>query len=154
MSLTGAVSHWLRKEPSGSITNWETLKMKFLNKYCPPARTTKKMEEEVILFYKYTSFSTDLPSMETLHLTNLQIVNASGLLTWKLFLLDIRGCPQTTHCLLNGESLHVISDAFEVNTLFSNYSSLMKVPVKGSRELVDNDKKAKDSPFPFIFLLL
>ncbi|GJU85552.1 retrovirus-related pol polyprotein from transposon TNT 1-94 [Tanacetum coccineum] len=45
MSLTGAASRWLRNEPSGLITNWETLKMKFLNKYCPPAPTTKKMEE-------------------------------------------------------------------------------------------------------------
>ncbi|GJS93482.1 hypothetical protein Tco_0800450 [Tanacetum coccineum] len=45
MSLTGAAIRWLRNEPSGSITNWETLKMKFLNKYCPLASTTKKMEE-------------------------------------------------------------------------------------------------------------
>ncbi|GKC22606.1 hypothetical protein Tco_1024756 [Tanacetum coccineum] len=57
MSLTGAASRWLRNKPSGSITNWETLKTKFLNKYCPPAHTAKKMEEinnfqqEVILFY-------------------------------------------------------------------------------------------------------
>ncbi|GJV55721.1 hypothetical protein Tco_1456726 [Tanacetum coccineum] len=45
MSLTRVASRWLRNEPSGSITNWETLKSKFLNKYCPPARTVKKMEE-------------------------------------------------------------------------------------------------------------
>ncbi|GJR45462.1 ribonuclease H-like domain-containing protein [Tanacetum coccineum] len=45
MSLTRAASRWLMNEPSGSITNWETLKTKFLNKYCLPARTTKKMEE-------------------------------------------------------------------------------------------------------------
>ncbi|GJX29491.1 retrovirus-related pol polyprotein from transposon TNT 1-94 [Tanacetum coccineum] len=45
MSLTGAASRWLRNEPSGSITNWEIVKTKFLNKFCPPARTTKKMEE-------------------------------------------------------------------------------------------------------------
>ncbi|GJZ05337.1 putative ribonuclease H-like domain-containing protein [Tanacetum coccineum] len=32
MSLTGAASCWLRNEPSGSSTNWETLKTKFLNK--------------------------------------------------------------------------------------------------------------------------
>ncbi|GJR14233.1 retrovirus-related pol polyprotein from transposon TNT 1-94 [Tanacetum coccineum] len=32
-------------KPSGSITTWEVLKTKFLNKYCPPARTAKKMEE-------------------------------------------------------------------------------------------------------------
>ncbi|GJY95116.1 hypothetical protein Tco_0511477 [Tanacetum coccineum] len=45
MSLTGAASHWLRNKPSGSITTWEDLKTKFLSKYCPPTRTTKKMEE-------------------------------------------------------------------------------------------------------------
>ncbi|GKA73184.1 reverse transcriptase domain-containing protein [Tanacetum coccineum] len=45
MSLTGAASRWLRNKPSGSIAAWEDLKIKFLSKYCPPARTTKKMEE-------------------------------------------------------------------------------------------------------------
>ncbi|GJR91236.1 hypothetical protein Tco_0215247 [Tanacetum coccineum] len=45
VSLTGAASRWLRNQPSGSITTWEFLKTKFLNKYCPPARTIKKMEE-------------------------------------------------------------------------------------------------------------
>nr|GFC08464.1 hypothetical protein [Tanacetum cinerariifolium] len=33
MSLTEAASHWLRNEPAGSITTWETLKEKFLSKY-------------------------------------------------------------------------------------------------------------------------
>ncbi|GJR69331.1 hypothetical protein Tco_0015396 [Tanacetum coccineum] len=45
VSLTGAASRWLRNQPAGSITTWEGLKTKFLNKYCPPARTAKKMEE-------------------------------------------------------------------------------------------------------------
>ncbi|GJU92575.1 putative reverse transcriptase domain-containing protein [Tanacetum coccineum] len=45
MSLTGAASHWLRNKPSGSIITWEDLKIKFLSKYCPPARTAKKIEE-------------------------------------------------------------------------------------------------------------
>ncbi|GKF32820.1 hypothetical protein Tco_0102618 [Tanacetum coccineum] len=45
MSLTGAASRWLRNKPSGSITTWEDLKIKFLSKYCPPARISKKMEE-------------------------------------------------------------------------------------------------------------
>ncbi|GJV29323.1 retrovirus-related pol polyprotein from transposon TNT 1-94 [Tanacetum coccineum] len=45
VSLTGAASRWLRNQPSGSITTWEALKTTFLNKYCPPARTAKKMEE-------------------------------------------------------------------------------------------------------------
>nr|GEV77227.1 hypothetical protein [Tanacetum cinerariifolium] len=45
MSLTGAASWWLRNKPYGSITTWEYLKTKFLRKYCPPARTAKKIEE-------------------------------------------------------------------------------------------------------------
>ncbi|GKD20851.1 hypothetical protein Tco_1222554 [Tanacetum coccineum] len=45
MSLTGAISRWLRNKPTGSITIWEDLKIKFLSKFCPPARTAKKMEE-------------------------------------------------------------------------------------------------------------
>nr|GEU36255.1 hypothetical protein [Tanacetum cinerariifolium] len=34
MSLIGAASRWLRNEPTGSITTWETFKEKFLSKYC------------------------------------------------------------------------------------------------------------------------
>ncbi|GKE54717.1 hypothetical protein Tco_1489873 [Tanacetum coccineum] len=45
MSLTGAISRWLRNKTTGSITTWDGLKTKFLNKYCPPARTAKKMEK-------------------------------------------------------------------------------------------------------------
>ncbi|GJY61616.1 zinc finger, CCHC-type containing protein [Tanacetum coccineum] len=45
ISLTGAASHWLRNEPTGLIKTWEDLKTKFLNKYCPPGQTAKKMEE-------------------------------------------------------------------------------------------------------------
>ncbi|GKE32991.1 reverse transcriptase domain-containing protein [Tanacetum coccineum] len=45
MSLTRAASRWLRNEPTGSITTWDGLKTKILNKYCPPARTAKKIEE-------------------------------------------------------------------------------------------------------------
>ncbi|GKD29380.1 hypothetical protein Tco_1240158 [Tanacetum coccineum] len=45
MSLTRAASRWLRNEPAGSIKTWETLKEKFLIKYCPLAKTAKKMEE-------------------------------------------------------------------------------------------------------------
>ncbi|GKB06230.1 retrovirus-related pol polyprotein from transposon TNT 1-94 [Tanacetum coccineum] len=45
ISLTGAASRWPRNEPTGSIKTWEDLKTNFLNKYCPPGQTTKKMEE-------------------------------------------------------------------------------------------------------------
>ncbi|GJV77100.1 hypothetical protein Tco_1508684 [Tanacetum coccineum] len=45
MSLTRAASRWLRNKLSSSIITWEDLKIKFLSKYCPPARTAKKIEE-------------------------------------------------------------------------------------------------------------
>ncbi|GKD48922.1 hypothetical protein Tco_1277898 [Tanacetum coccineum] len=45
ISLTGAASRWLRNEPTGLTKTWEDLKTKFLNKYFPPGRTAKKMEE-------------------------------------------------------------------------------------------------------------
>ncbi|GJW41823.1 retrovirus-related pol polyprotein from transposon TNT 1-94 [Tanacetum coccineum] len=45
ISLTGAAGRWIKNEPTGSIKTWEDLKTKFLNKYCPPGQTTKKMEE-------------------------------------------------------------------------------------------------------------
>ncbi|GJY83457.1 hypothetical protein Tco_0496833 [Tanacetum coccineum] len=45
MSFTKAASRWLRNKPTGSITTWNGLKTNFLNKYYPPARTTKKMED-------------------------------------------------------------------------------------------------------------
>ncbi|GJX55904.1 hypothetical protein Tco_0285801 [Tanacetum coccineum] len=45
ISLTGVASRWLRNKPTGSMKTWEDLKTKFLNKYCPPSRTTKKIEE-------------------------------------------------------------------------------------------------------------
>ncbi|GKC63655.1 hypothetical protein Tco_1096253 [Tanacetum coccineum] len=45
MSLTTAVSRWLRNKPSSSIKTWEDLKTNFLSKYYPPAQTAEKMEE-------------------------------------------------------------------------------------------------------------
>ncbi|GJX35428.1 putative reverse transcriptase domain-containing protein [Tanacetum coccineum] len=45
MSLTGGASRWLRNEPTGSITTWDSLKTKILNKYCSPAQTAKKINE-------------------------------------------------------------------------------------------------------------
>ncbi|GJY57811.1 hypothetical protein Tco_0457703 [Tanacetum coccineum] len=45
ISLTGVANRWLRNEPVASIITRETLKKKFLSKYCPPAQTAKKMEE-------------------------------------------------------------------------------------------------------------
>ncbi|GJT76109.1 retrovirus-related pol polyprotein from transposon TNT 1-94 [Tanacetum coccineum] len=80
ISLIGAVSRWLRNKPIGSIKNWEDLKTKFLNKYCPPGQTAKKMEEinkfqqepDETLFQAWERFKELLMKFPQYYLTEMQ----------------------------------------------------------------------------------
>ncbi|GJV74467.1 retrovirus-related pol polyprotein from transposon TNT 1-94 [Tanacetum coccineum] len=82
VSLTGAASRWLRNHPSGLIPTWEVLKTKFLNKYCAPARTAKKMEEinnflqepDESLFHAWERFKELLIKCPQHYLTDMQEV--------------------------------------------------------------------------------
>ncbi|GJZ26021.1 retrovirus-related pol polyprotein from transposon TNT 1-94 [Tanacetum coccineum] len=82
ISLIGAASRWLRNQPSGSITTWKVLKTKFLNKYYPPARTAKKMEEinnfqqepDEIIFRAWERFKELLMKCPQHYLTDMQEV--------------------------------------------------------------------------------
>ncbi|GJT58831.1 reverse transcriptase domain-containing protein [Tanacetum coccineum] len=101
MYLTGAASHWLRNEPTGSIATWDGLKTKSLNKYCPPARTTKKMEEinnfqqepDENLYKAWERFKEFLMKCPQYYLTEMQEVilfyNGLGIPTRQI--LDLRG---------------------------------------------------------------
>ncbi|GKE18568.1 reverse transcriptase domain-containing protein, partial [Tanacetum coccineum] len=101
MSLTGASSRWLRNKPTGSITTWDGLKTKFLNKYCPPARTAKKMEEinnfqqepDENLYQAWERFKELLMKCPQHYLTEMQEVilfyNGLGITTQHI--LDSRG---------------------------------------------------------------
>ncbi|GJR51868.1 hypothetical protein Tco_1402389 [Tanacetum coccineum] len=93
ISLTRAVSRWLRNEPSGSVLNWETLKKKFLNKYYPPARTAKKMEE-IINFQQEPN--------ETLYRA------------WERFKELLIRCPQ--HYLMEIQEVILFYNGLEVHT--------------------------------------
>ncbi|GJZ83187.1 retrovirus-related pol polyprotein from transposon TNT 1-94 [Tanacetum coccineum] len=105
VSLTGAASRWLRNEPSGSITNWETSKMKFLNKYCPPARTAKKIEEinnfqqepDESLFRAWKRFKELLMKCPQHYLTDIQevILFYNGLDVPTRHILDLKGVIPT-----------------------------------------------------------
>ncbi|GJS39503.1 pyruvate dehydrogenase (acetyl-transferring) kinase, mitochondrial [Tanacetum coccineum] len=105
MSLTGAASRWLRNEPSGLITNWETMKTKFLNKYCPPARTAKKMEEinnfqqepDESLFRAWERFKELLMKYPQYYLTDMQevILFYNGLNVPTRQILDSKGAIPT-----------------------------------------------------------
>ncbi|GJZ77439.1 reverse transcriptase domain-containing protein [Tanacetum coccineum] len=105
MSLTGATSRCLRNEPSGLITNWETLKTNFLNKYCPPARMTKKMEEinnfqqepDESLFQAWERFKELLMKCPHHYLTDMQevILFYNGLDVPTRQILDSKGAIPT-----------------------------------------------------------
>nr|GEU62018.1 hypothetical protein [Tanacetum cinerariifolium] len=82
-----------RNEPSGSITNWETIKTKFLNKYCPPARTAKKMEE-------INNFQQE-PDESLLH-------------AWERFLKLLMKCPQ--HYLTDMQEVILFYKGLDVPT--------------------------------------
>ncbi|GJR35668.1 pyruvate dehydrogenase (acetyl-transferring) kinase, mitochondrial [Tanacetum coccineum] len=101
ISLTGAASRWLRNEPTGSIKTWEDLKTKFLNKYCPPGRTAKKMEEinnfqqesDETLFQAWERFKELLMKCPQHYLTEMQevILFYNGLDIPTRQILDSRG---------------------------------------------------------------
>ncbi|GKC35530.1 hypothetical protein Tco_1047914 [Tanacetum coccineum] len=77
---------WLRNKPASSITTWEDLKTKFLNKYCPPGRTAKKMEEinnfqqepDETLYQAYERFKERLMKCPQHYLTEMQEIVADA----------------------------------------------------------------------------
>ncbi|GKA63611.1 hypothetical protein Tco_0763217 [Tanacetum coccineum] len=105
ISLTGAASRWLRNEPTGSIKTWEDLKTKFLNKYCPPGRTAKKMEEinnfqqepDETLYQAWERFKELLMKCPQHYLTEMQevILFYNGLDVPTRQILDSRGAVLT-----------------------------------------------------------
>ncbi|GKC69141.1 retrovirus-related pol polyprotein from transposon TNT 1-94, partial [Tanacetum coccineum] len=111
ISLTRAISHWLRNKPTGSIKTWEDLKTKFLNKYCPPGRTAKKMEEinnfqqepDETLYQAWERFKELLMKCPQHYLTEMQevILFYNGLDVPTRQILDSREYSQKWH---NGTS--------------------------------------------------
>ncbi|GJR31174.1 hypothetical protein Tco_1107406 [Tanacetum coccineum] len=105
ISLIGAAARWLRNEPTGSIKTWEDLKTKFLNKYCPPGRTAKKMEEinnfqqepDETLYQPWERFKELLMKCPQHYLTEIQevILFYNGLDVPTRQILDSRGAVLT-----------------------------------------------------------
>ncbi|GJW32115.1 pyruvate dehydrogenase (acetyl-transferring) kinase, mitochondrial [Tanacetum coccineum] len=103
--LTRAASRWLRNEPTGLITTWEELKTKFLNKYCPPARIAKKIEEinnfqqepDKTLFQAWERFKELLMKCPQHYLTKMQevILFYNGLEVPTRHILDSKGAIPT-----------------------------------------------------------
>ncbi|GKF22599.1 retrovirus-related pol polyprotein from transposon TNT 1-94 [Tanacetum coccineum] len=105
ISLTGAAIRWLRNKQTGIIKTWEDFKTKFLNKYSPPGRTTKKMEEinnfqqesDETLFQACEHFKELLMKFPQHYLTEMQevILFYNGLDIPTRQILDTRGAIPT-----------------------------------------------------------
>ncbi|GKA51242.1 hypothetical protein Tco_0744438 [Tanacetum coccineum] len=105
ISLTGAASRWLRNEPAGLTKTWEDLKTMFLNKYCPPGRTAKKMEKinnfqqepDETLYQAWERFKELLMKCPQHYLTEIQevILFYNGLDVPTRQILDSRGAVPT-----------------------------------------------------------
>ncbi|GJY23144.1 hypothetical protein Tco_0396802 [Tanacetum coccineum] len=45
ITLTGAAKRWVDKLPPGTVYSWDLLKKAFIQRYCPPSKTAKQLEE-------------------------------------------------------------------------------------------------------------
>ncbi|GKE51257.1 hypothetical protein Tco_1486413, partial [Tanacetum coccineum] len=45
ITLTGVAKRWVDKLPLGTINTWELLKKAFIQRYCPPSKTTRQLEK-------------------------------------------------------------------------------------------------------------
>ncbi|GJZ62091.1 homeodomain-like protein [Tanacetum coccineum] len=45
ITLTGAVKRWFDMIPLGTINTWDLLEKAFIQRYCPPSKTAKQLEE-------------------------------------------------------------------------------------------------------------
>ncbi|GKD45660.1 hypothetical protein Tco_1270305, partial [Tanacetum coccineum] len=45
ITLTGAAKRWVDRLPLGTVDCWDLLKNAFIQRYCPPSRTAKQLEE-------------------------------------------------------------------------------------------------------------
>ncbi|GJZ80334.1 protein kinase-like domain, concanavalin A-like lectin/glucanase domain protein [Tanacetum coccineum] len=45
ITLTGAAKRWVDRLPPGTIDSWDLLKKAIIQRYCPPSKTAKQLEE-------------------------------------------------------------------------------------------------------------
>ncbi|GJY96206.1 zinc knuckle CX2CX4HX4C containing protein [Tanacetum coccineum] len=45
ITLTGATKRWVDRLPLGTVNSWDLLKKAFIQRYCPPSKTAKQLEE-------------------------------------------------------------------------------------------------------------
>ncbi|GJV33391.1 hypothetical protein Tco_1393791 [Tanacetum coccineum] len=153
LSLTGDASRWLRNKPTSSITTWDGLKTKFLNKYCLPTRTAKKMEEinnfqqepDENLYQAWERFKELLMKCPQHYLTEMQEViwfyNGLGIPTRQI--LDSRGAiPSKT----DADAKVAIQEMTEYSQKWHNGTSRLRSTETSDGLLDANNAKDRITP--------
>nr|GEW34024.1 hypothetical protein [Tanacetum cinerariifolium] len=118
MFLTRAASCWLRNKPFGSITTWEDLKTKYLNKYCLSARTAK--------WRKSTTFSKNQMKPFTKHRSVLKTLDE---VSSTLFNRDVGGASVSVMPLTTYLNLGIGKFVFLIDYIILDMSEDVKVPL-------------------------
>nr|GEU43457.1 retrovirus-related Pol polyprotein from transposon TNT 1-94 [Tanacetum cinerariifolium] len=148
MSLTGAASRWLRNEPTGLITTWDGLKTKILNKYCPPAHTTKKMEEinnfqqehDEKLYQAWERFKELLMKCRQHYLTEMQEVilfyNGLGIPTQKFLTQEDKMEYEGNNVVRTLMNVPIFVGTFSVVTDFAILKNVDAYPYEGMGDII------------------
>ncbi|GJS12169.1 hypothetical protein Tco_0368965 [Tanacetum coccineum] len=108
ITLTGAAKRWVDRLPPGTVDSWDLLKKAFIQRYCPPSRTAKQLEEirnfkqegDETLYQAWERYNDLLYKCPTHDINNHQKVNIfyNGLGAMNRQLLDSQGpIPGMTH---------------------------------------------------------
>ncbi|GKA56769.1 reverse transcriptase domain-containing protein [Tanacetum coccineum] len=99
--MTGATKRWVDRLSPGTIDTWDLLKKAFLERYCPPSKTAKQLEDihnfkqegNESLYQAWERYNDLLYKCPTHDINNHQKVNIfyKGLSTMNRQLLDLQG---------------------------------------------------------------
>ncbi|GKB49593.1 hypothetical protein Tco_0900346 [Tanacetum coccineum] len=101
ITLTGSAKRWVDRLPPGTVDSWDLLKNAFIQRYCPPSNTVKKLEEicnfkqegDETLYQAWEQYNNLLYKCPTYDINSHQKVNIfyNGLGTMNRQLLDLQG---------------------------------------------------------------
>nr|GFA63188.1 hypothetical protein [Tanacetum cinerariifolium] len=101
ITLTGVAERWVDRIPLGTVDSWDLLKKAFIQRYRPPSKTAKQLEEirnfkqegEETLYQAWERYNDLLYKCPTLDINSHQKVNifSNGLGTMNHQLLDSQG---------------------------------------------------------------
>ncbi|GJT81698.1 BYPASS-related protein [Tanacetum coccineum] len=101
ITLAGAAKRWVDRLPLGTVNSWDFLKKAFIQRYCPPSKTVKQLEEirnfkqegDKTLYQAWERYNDLLYKCPTYDINNHQKVNIfdNGLGALNRQLLDSHG---------------------------------------------------------------